>query len=99
MKLRWTRRAVGDLRQIRDYIARDDREAARRWVATLRARARKAARVPRAGRVVPELGREDVREVLEGSYRIVYRVVERAVHVLTVFEGHQRLPAGGLDES
>jgi hypothetical protein len=30
--------------------------------------------------------------VIEGNYRIVYRVTPTAVEVLTVFEGHQRFP-------
>jgi toxin ParE1/3/4 len=58
----------------------------------IQARARRAARFPRSGRVVPELRREDVREVIQGNYRIVYRVTKVSVEVLTVFEGHHLLP-------
>lgn len=75
MKLRWTARAKKDLLEIGAYIARDNPAAARRWIERLRERARAAAEAPRTGRVVPELGREGVRE--------------DAVHVLTVFEGHR----------
>ncbi len=46
--------------------------------------------------MVPELGRDDVREVFLRSYRIVYRVGEDTVDVLTVFEGHRLLPKEGL---
>ena len=91
MKLRWTARARRDLSAIGRYIARDDPVAARRWLERLRARARSAAKKPRVGRVVPELQREDLREVLLRTYRIVYRVREDAIHVLTVFEGHRLL--------
>jgi len=38
---------------------------------------------------VPEVGREDVRELIEGNYRIVYRVRGKAVDLLTIFEGHK----------
>jgi len=48
--------------------------------------------------VVPELRREDVREVIEGNYRIVYRVTKASVEVLTVFEGHHLLPEGPSPE-
>ena len=91
MKLRWTERARRDLLDIGDYIARDNRTAARAWVERLRNRARKAAHAPQAGRVVPEFGRDDVREVFLRTYRIVYRIREDAIHVLTVFEGHKLL--------
>ncbi len=97
MKLRWTDHARRDLLAIGRYIARDDPDAARRWSEQLRERARQAAEHSLAGRVVPELGRDDVREVFLRSYRIVYRLGEEdTVDVLTVFEGHRLLPEEGL---
>ncbi len=96
MKLRWTDHARRDLLAIVRYIARDNPHAARRWNEQLRERARQAAENPLAGRVVPELGRDEVREVFLRSYRIVYRVGKEAVDVLTVFEGHRLLPTEGL---
>ena len=98
MKLRWSEQARQDLVAIGRYIARDDRAAARRWVDQLRERARAAAEVPRAGRRVPEIGRDDIREVLLRSYRIVYAIREGEIRVLTVFEGHRLLPEGVADE-
>lgn len=88
----WTHRASEDLLAIGDYIAADDPVAARDWLEQLRQRAGDAAAAPNAGRIVPELGRADVREVFLRSYRIVYRVSSTGdVTVLTVFEGHMRL--------
>lgn len=87
----WTHRASEDLLAIGDYIAADDPVAARDWLEQLRQRAADAADAPNAGRIVPELGRADVREVFLRSYRIVYRVSEGDLTVLTVFEGHMRL--------
>jgi plasmid stabilization system protein ParE len=91
MKPRWTARARDDLKAIGRFIARERPRAARAWVARLQERARLAARAPRAGRVVPEIGQDDVREVLVSNYRIVYRIRGRAVEILTVFEGHRLL--------
>lgn len=93
MKVRWTQRSIQDLKDIAYFIAQDSPEAARRWIARLQERARKAAPVPRSGRKVPELGREDVREVLLGNYRIIYRLYPKYIEVLTVFEGHRLFPA------
>ena len=90
-KLVWTERAEADLVGIGDFISRDDPIAARRWVRELMATARVAARTPFGGRRVPELQRDDVREVFLKQYRIVYRVTERQCEVLTVFEGHKRI--------
>jgi toxin ParE1/3/4 len=88
----WSRRAAADLVEIGDFIAEDDPAAARRWVERLRARAALAALTPLAGRRVPELDRDDVREVFVRSYRIVYRVLSRSIVIVTVFEGHRRFP-------
>lgn len=93
--LRWTERAVNDLIAIGEYIADDDPAAARAWVERLRLRAVKASKMPRTGRVVPETARDDVREVFQRTYRIVYRIVDDGIVVLTVFEGHRLL--GTLD--
>ena len=48
---------------------------------------------PQSGREVPEYQEQDIREVLEAPYRIVYRIKsEDQVDVLAVFHGAQRLP-------
>jgi len=91
MKLRWTTRAANDLAAIQRHIAQDKPGAAKAWVEKLRLRARDAASLPLAGRIVPEFGRADLREVFIGSYRIVYRVRDDGIAVLTVFEGHRLL--------
>ncbi len=94
MKLLWTARAQRDLLAIGRYIARDNPRTARTWVERLRVRAREVARMPQAGRLVPERANEEVREVFLRNYRIVYRIHKNAIHVLTVFEGHRLLPHG-----
>lgn len=91
MKLSWTDRAISDLNGIGRYIAADNPLAARRFVAKLRQRAREALDAPLSNRMVPELSREDIREVLEGNYRIVYQITADRLTVLTVFEGHKLL--------
>ncbi|HSL82114.1 MAG TPA: type II toxin-antitoxin system RelE/ParE family toxin [Thermoanaerobaculia bacterium] len=91
MNLRWTLRARQQLADIGRFISRDKPGAARRWLETLRRRAAGAAERPLAGRTVPELDREDVREVIVRGYRIIYRVSEDLVEVLAVFESHRLL--------
>ena len=90
MTVRWSRRAVRDLVGVADYIARDDAAAARRWVDRLRERAKLASAAPMAGRRVPEVARDDVRETYLRTYRIVYRVERSGIVVLTVFDGRRR---------
>jgi addiction module RelE/StbE family toxin len=90
----WTRPARDDLREIRAYIAQDSERYARVVVARLVAAVRRLREYPLSGRVVPELARPTVREVIEGAYRIVYRVTPDAVQILGVVHGARRFPPG-----
>jgi toxin ParE1/3/4 len=91
MKLRWSERSVNDLVSIQKFIAQDNPQTAKNWVAKLRQRAKRAAETPLVGRIVPEFNQKDIREVFLGNYRVVYRVSDDGVLILTIFEGHQLL--------
>jgi plasmid stabilization system protein ParE len=92
MRVVWTERARSDLESIADFIARDDPTAAEKWVKKLIDIAGRAAVAPLTGRCVPEFSRDDLREFLLRTYRIVYRVTPQRCEILTVFEGHRRFP-------
>lgn len=89
--VRWTLRSISDLEEVGSYIARDNPDAANRWIAKLRARAQAASRLPLAGRIVPEFAEHEIREVFERAYRIVYRVETGSIVVLTVQHGRRLL--------
>ncbi len=76
--------ARDDLREIRSYIAGDSERYARLVVRELVGAVGRLRAYPLSGRIVPELGRPTLREVIEGTYRIVYRVTPDQVEVLTV---------------
>jgi plasmid stabilization system protein ParE len=92
--MRWklSLQAKADLRRIGHRIARDNPQAAVAWLQKLQQRARLAGRSPGLGRKVPEIDRDDLREAIVGSYRIVYLVQAKVVVVLAIFEGHYPLP-------
>ena len=93
MKLIWSKRAQRDLEQIGDFISRDAPERARSFVQLLINRTNQASQLPAAGRIVPEFRDENLRELIEGRYRIVYEidVTKKLVNVLTVFESHMQI--------
>jgi plasmid stabilization system protein ParE len=95
MRLFWTDRSRRDLAEIERFIGGGDPEAARRWIARLETRARRAAAMPLSGRVVPEIGRATICEVMLKRYRIVYLVRDGDIAILTVFESHRLLPPVG----
>ena len=87
----WARRARRDLHEIGDFIARDKPKAAARWVNRITDAVERVAVFPSSGRAVPEIGRDDIREIIFEDYRIVYQIRDDRIIVLTVFEGHMRL--------
>ena len=89
MRIVWSPLAIQRLREAAEYISRDKPGAAERWVGGAFEAVGRLAELPHSGRVVPELGRPDIREVIYGIYRIIYRVSPEAVLVLTVQHGKQ----------
>nr|WP_320193625.1 type II toxin-antitoxin system RelE/ParE family toxin [uncultured Desulfobacter sp.] len=98
MKLFWTETAKQDLLSIKRHFAMDNPAAAKRWTEILRNRARKALDAPLAYREVPEFSRNDIRELVEGNYRIVYQVFSDKLVILTVFEGHRLFPVEKIQD-
>ena len=93
MKVHWTARAEARLDAINAFIAQDNPAAARRIVLDLLRRSQQIATFPASGRCVADYAREDVRELIEGKYRIVYRIVgSNRIDVLAVMHVAQLLP-------
>jgi len=76
--------------EIAEHIAQDRPSAASRWVEELFAKVATLGRQPRRGRRVPEIDRAEVRQVLHGRYRVIYRIDPRRVVVLTARHGRRR---------
>ena len=76
MKVLWTDAAVAQLEAIHDYIAQTSPEYARRIIDRLTKRSIQIAAFPFSGRMVREYELNEVREVIEGSYRIIYLIKE-----------------------
>ncbi|MBI4003137.1 MAG: type II toxin-antitoxin system RelE/ParE family toxin [Nitrospira defluvii] len=84
MTLVWTRRAIADVHSIKQFIAKDSSHAAQLVTQRLIAAVDRLALFPESGRIVPEVADPLIREVIQGSYRIVYRLTREEVHILTV---------------
>jgi plasmid stabilization system protein ParE len=89
MNVVWTEHALQSLVAIEDYIAMDDPAVAVVFIDRLIRRTDILINQPRIGRMVPEVPGRELRELIEGNYRIVYRLNESTVEILTVFEAHK----------
>ena len=74
MKVHWTDTAAGHLDAIYAYIAQDSPEYARRMADRLTRRSQQIAKFLLSGRRVPEYDFEQIRKVIEGSFRIIYHI-------------------------
>ena len=73
-KVKWTNVALDDLRAIYDYVAQDSPKYADRLMDKIIERVDVLEQHPRIGRKVPEFDNDLIRELIEGSYRIIYRI-------------------------
>ncbi|KAB8319833.1 type II toxin-antitoxin system RelE/ParE family toxin [Tolypothrix campylonemoides VB511288] len=91
MKVFWTDTAVQHLSAIYTYIAQNSPQYAERIVDRLTRRSQQIARFPLSGRIVSEFETEQIREVIEGSYRIIYYVKPEQIDILAVIHGSQQI--------
>ena len=91
MKVHWTQTAQQHLASIYEYISCDSAEYALRTVDRLTRRSQQIATAPLSGRRVPEYDMGQIREVIEGSYRIIYHVKPDQVDVIAVIHGARNI--------
>lgn len=83
-RIHWTPLASEDLASIHQFICRDSAAAAQTVVVRLFTAIEQLADFPQSGRIVPEFGHPELRELVRGSYRIVYRVRDGGVQLIRI---------------
>jgi len=85
VKIVWTDKAIDDLDDIGHYIAIDSEKYAKIVVSRLFKAVDILERHSRIGRIVPEFSNENIREIINGNYRIVYTVKSQfQIDILTI---------------
>jgi len=92
VRVHWTNTAIDHLLSIYEYVSHDSDVYADRLMDRLTRRSQQIGTFPRSGRSVPEYEAPDIREVIEGSYRIIYRIKKEQINVLAVIHSAQQLP-------
>ena len=98
MKVQLTETAEANLAAIHDYIARDSPAYAARMVDRLTRRSQQIAGFPLSGRCVPEYDMDQIREIIEGAYRIIYHIKSDQIDVLAVLHCARNVLRNGIDE-
>ncbi len=92
MKIVWSPLAVDRASEIADYIAQDKPSSAINWINTVFSKVEQLKSSPEIGRIVPEIRNKQFRELIYGNYRIIYRIENKQISVLTIRHGKQILP-------
>lgn len=85
VRLIWTIQAANDLEHIYEYISRDSVKYARIQIVRIQQRIKLLKHHPKTGRIISEIEEKQVREILIGRYRIIYRFKsENSIEIITV---------------
>jgi toxin ParE1/3/4 len=88
----WTSQAEDDLTEIARHISSDSEYYATVFVMDVLDAVERLAEFPLMGRIVPEFDAPQIRELLLGSYRVVYRTRHDLVEIATIYHGARLLP-------
>ena len=90
----WSETAEKDLLSIIEYIARENPLQASKIFREIKKRAKSLSAFPDRGRIIPELQDQGItlyRELVIGPWRIMYRVSDNRVYVLSMLDFRQNV--------
>jgi len=93
----WSPLAIQRAAQAARHIAEKDTSAAYRWAEGLFDAVKPLGSFPLRGRIVPEVHRAEIRELIYHSHRVVYRFSPGQVEILTVRHARRRLDLAELE--
>jgi len=82
--VKWSAPAKIDLKQIHDYIAKDSKYYAKKVSQNIIAATEKLNEFPEIGRIVPEIGDTNIRELFVYSYRLIYEISTDRIEILAI---------------
>ena len=85
----WSVPAKDDLKKIYDYIAGDSKYYAIKVSQEFVEKSEKLVKLPRMGRIVPEIEDPNIRELIIYSYRLIYKISPKRIEILAIIHGKQ----------
>jgi addiction module RelE/StbE family toxin len=89
-KISITELAYSDLEEIEKFIGNNSAKLARNFINKIFNHIELLANHPELGRIVPEFNQPELREIIQGKYRIVYRITEE-IQILRIIHGSRLL--------
>ena len=90
-KIIWTKKSLKDLKSIFDYVSIDSSFYAARFITRLALRVDQLEIFPESGRIVPEKEDPSIREIIEGNFRIFYRIQRGNITILRIHNAARKI--------
>ncbi len=85
VQIKWTFQAKEDLKGIAEYIALDSARYAKLQIARIKTRTQVLKTHIHIGKITPEINNPNIKELVEGNYRIIYKIKsENQITILTI---------------
>lgn len=98
VQIKWTDQAVSDLKEVAVYISRDSKKYAKVQVQRIKKRTLILKNNPHSGQVLTFLNQGDIRQLVIGSYVIIYKILsEIRIDILTVHHSARDLESRDLE--
>ena len=92
VRIIWTELVVSELHEIYDYISHDSKIYAKRQIVSIKNKTKVLKSSKYIGKVVDEIGIPVIRELMEGNYRIIYKILnEKEISILTIHHSSRNL--------
>jgi len=91
VKIIWTEQSLNDLDNIAEYISKNSYKYAKITLNKIFSKVEILKTNPKIGRIVPELQDEQFRELINGNYRIIYKIIDFSIEILTIHHSSRDL--------
>ncbi len=91
MKIIWSPFSIDRLTEIAKYIENDSPKNANAFIDNILNEIERLRSYPDLGRYVPELENRNMREIIYNSFRIIYRIDDNRIIILTIRHARQHL--------
>lgn len=92
VQIKWLKDAKVDLKEIYDYIALDSKRYAKLQVERIKECTQVLELQPNIGKEISEIQDVKIREIVQGNYRVIYRIMsKKELHILMVHHGARDL--------
>ncbi|MEO5787533.1 MAG: type II toxin-antitoxin system RelE/ParE family toxin [Gelidibacter sp.] len=75
VQINWTHQSIADLKDIFEYISIDSTAYAKLQIIRIKNRTKILRSQIYSGKIVPEINKAHTRQLIEGNYRIIYKIV------------------------